>query len=103
MAVTRAQAMTANEFHDGCRCTIGPRGGIDFTPSVWRRNGQTQTWKTRPDDFRTPVKFGMHDYGQITPDNAQLVSVADECPVCAAVAAYYSDHKDIDRLRADLA
>jgi hypothetical protein len=33
---------------------------------VARRNGQTQLWKTRPGDFRIPIKCGMHSYGEIT-------------------------------------
>lgn len=30
-----------------------------------RRNGKTQTWKTRPDDFSIPVKYGFKGYAQI--------------------------------------
>ena len=30
-----------------------------------RRNGKTQTWKTRPGEFRVPVKCGMYTYGEI--------------------------------------
>jgi hypothetical protein len=103
MAITKEQAITEREFHDGCRCTVGPKGGIKHTPSVWRRNGSTQTWKTRPEDFRIPVKYGMYDYGQITQNEAHLVFTESDCPVCAAVNAYYRDHRDIDRLRAELA
>lgn len=35
---------------------------------VWRvrRNGKTQTWKTRPTDFRIPVKIGYREYHEIT-------------------------------------
>lgn len=33
-----------------------------------RRNGQTQTWKTRPNDFRVPVKAGFRTTGQFTQD-----------------------------------
>ena len=32
-----------------------------------RRNGKTQTWKTRPFDFRIPVKCGLRSCGQLTP------------------------------------
>ena len=35
------------------------------TPIRARRNGKTQTWKTRPGLFRIPIKIGMYDYGQI--------------------------------------
>lgn len=31
-----------------------------------RRNGKTRTWKTRPGEFRIPLKFGFYGYGQIT-------------------------------------
>ena len=30
-----------------------------------RRNGKTQRWKTRPNDFRIPIKFGLKNYGAI--------------------------------------
>lgn len=31
-----------------------------------RRNGKTQLWKTRPDDFRIPAKAGLRTTFQIT-------------------------------------
>lgn len=31
-----------------------------------RRNGKTQTWKTRPADYRIPVKAGLKSCGEIT-------------------------------------
>ena len=34
-----------------------------------RRNGATKTWKTRPSDFRIPVKAGLKSYGYIDQDN----------------------------------
>ncbi len=42
----------------------------DGSPLRARRNGKTQTWKTRPNDFRIPIKHGLYDYGNITQDNA---------------------------------
>lgn len=30
-----------------------------------RRNGATQLWKTRPSEFRIPVKAGLKAYGQV--------------------------------------
>ena len=36
-----------------------------------RINGKCQTWKTRPDDFRLPVKYGLKQCFYITPDNAK--------------------------------
>jgi hypothetical protein len=34
---------------------------------MWRvrRNGKTQTWKTKPGHFRIPIKMGLRNYGQI--------------------------------------
>ena len=41
-----------------------------------RRNGATKTWKTRPTEFRIPIKHGMYDYGYITQaDHLEWVSV----------------------------
>ena len=36
--------------------------------NLWRvrRNGKTQLWKTRPDDFRIPIKAGLRATGSIT-------------------------------------
>ena len=34
-----------------------------------RRNGATKTWKTRPNDFCIPIKFGFKSYGYIDQDN----------------------------------
>lgn len=31
-----------------------------------RRNGKTQTWKTRPGEFRIPIKAGFRTCGEIT-------------------------------------
>jgi hypothetical protein len=31
-----------------------------------RRNGQTKRWKTRPEEFRIPIKMGLYNYGYIT-------------------------------------
>lgn len=35
-----------------------------------RRNGKTKTWKTRPNDFRIPVKYKFNKYGVIDHRNA---------------------------------
>ena len=40
------------------------------TGRKWRMNGKCQTWKTRPAEFRQPVKFGLYSYGAITHENA---------------------------------
>lgn len=36
-----------------------------------RRNGRTKYWKTRPNDFRIPVKYGMYTYLYIDQNNCE--------------------------------
>jgi hypothetical protein len=47
--------------------------GLMSSGRYWRarRNGATQTWKTRPGEFRIPVKLGLKIYGQLT-HNSQI-------------------------------
>lgn len=76
------EVMTATEFHEGeCFKTVGPRGGVKVSQVIWRRNGRTQTWKTRPDDFRIPVKWGLRGYDSITPANADRFHTNATCPL----------------------
>jgi hypothetical protein len=72
MTVTRAQALTANVFHEDHE----PAGKI----YAWRRNGRTQTWVTRPDDFRVPIKYGLKSYDQITAATAMNMHAEEDCP-----------------------
>lgn len=85
--VTRQQLTSAHwsaEFHytgrQECRLDVGPRGGVKVTVTRCRTNGALRTWKTRPNDFRLPIKHGMRDYGEIVPSNATHFHLASECP-----------------------
>ena len=51
----------------------------DRTPVRARRNGKTKTWKTRPDRFKIPVKYGLREcfYIQNFADDKQPAT-ADE-------------------------
>lgn len=62
--VTKEQAMTVNNF---THATVKDSKG---QPVKVRRNGKTQTWKTRPEEFRVPVKHGLNTFLYITQDNA---------------------------------
>jgi len=42
----------------------------DGTPMRCRVNGACKTWKTRPDEFRLPVKHGLKECFYIEPSNA---------------------------------
>lgn len=70
--LTKQQALTEREFH----AEHAPAAKID----TWRRNGATQTWVTRPEDFRLPVKYGLRQYGNITQANAYMYHAASDCP-----------------------
>ena len=37
----------------------------DGTPLRVRVNGRCKTWKTRPEEFRLPIKHGLYSHGQI--------------------------------------
>ena len=51
--------------------TVWIKGAYDSdgSPSKCRVTGKVQTWKTRPDEVRVPVKRGMREYGYITHRN----------------------------------
>jgi hypothetical protein len=69
---------------EGQPMTIIPRASIESalaegllwakmgSGSYWklRRNGQTQTWKTRPNDFSIPVKAGLKACGRVDHNSA---------------------------------
>jgi hypothetical protein len=81
-AITADDAMTVTYLHHGtCCATVGPRGGVTRKSEVWRRNGKTQTWKSRPGDYRLPVKHGLKSYDAITPQYADAVHDEQACPL----------------------
>lgn len=82
--ITRAQALSAQEFHqEPCYRSYGPRGGYTQRCVRVRRNGSTQTWKTRPTEWRLPVKYDIYARGQfsITQADADKWHAAEECPL----------------------
>ena len=46
------------------------------TPLRCRVNGSVQTWKTKPEEFKLPVKHGLRDCFYITNSNAAEWEVA---------------------------
>ncbi len=76
------QAASASYIHWGnCTRTIGPKGGVKEHSTVCKVNGSLKTWKTRPNDFRLPVKHGMRGYGEVTPENISQFHLESECPL----------------------
>lgn len=37
----------------------------------WRITGKVQTWKTRPEEFCVPIKYGLFTHGHLTQENAR--------------------------------
>jgi hypothetical protein len=59
-----------------------------------RRNGKTQTWKTRPGDFRIPVKAGLKSCGEVTHRSAvALISDSNWRNADFVVAAFDPNNK----------
>jgi len=56
-------------------------GGVKVSIVECRRNGAVKTWKTRPNDFRLPVKRGLWDYGYITHDDNARFHIEADCPI----------------------
>ena len=69
--ISKQQAETLDRFH-------AERPGRSC--EIWRRNGKTQTWKRSPGRFRTPVKWGLSSYMQLTDTNAHLFHSDQDCP-----------------------
>jgi hypothetical protein len=81
--LTMQEALEADYFHYGpvCAQIIGPRSGITYRVERYHRNGRTQTWRTRPTEYRVPVKYGLRGYGQITHHDADRFHPASRCPI----------------------
>lgn len=62
--ISKAEALTATHFEHV------KNKGSDKQPVRCRATGKCQVWVTRPNDFKLPVKHGMHNNFYITLDNA---------------------------------
>lgn len=92
--MTNEQALAlykGQEVHAGqCTRTVGPRGAVTFKHERWRVSGKVQTWKTRPGEFRIPVKHGLHANYAITQHNVSQWHVVYDCPALQQQAAAQS-------------
>lgn len=67
--ITKDEAMTAQHFeHYKAK-------NADGTALRCRAMGACKTWKTRPTEFKLPVKYGMYNSFYITQDNAHEWSI----------------------------
>lgn len=69
--ITKDQALTASNF------THVSKTNADKSPLRVRRTGKTQTWKTRPNEFKVPVKYGLYEHTYITNANAHEWNVQE--------------------------
>ncbi len=65
--VTKEQAVASQYRQEFTHTTIK---NADGTAARCRVNGQCKVWKTRPDEFKLPVKHGLYECFYITQDNA---------------------------------
>jgi hypothetical protein len=78
--ITRDQAVRGGTFHfTAAEGQVNGRG----RPRVerWRSNGQCKLWKTRPGEFRLPIKHGLYAYSYLTEVNAEAFHHEDDCPL----------------------
>jgi len=54
----------------------------DGTCQRWHVNGAVQTWVTRPDHVKVPIKHGMYSYSYLTQSNMHLFHKYGTCPKC---------------------
>ena len=62
--VTKQQAINGTSFES---VSLKDSRG---NPVKCRANGKCKVWKTRPEEFKLPVKYGIHVYFYITHENA---------------------------------
>lgn len=65
--LTKDQALTLRHGQTLHHVSLKNR---DKTPLRARVNGACKTWKTRPDEFRLPVKYGLRECFYIDHNNA---------------------------------
>jgi len=76
MAITLEQfeaARHGQEFHHNTQ------KNADGTCQRWRKNGAVKTWKTRPGEFRVPVKHGLKNCDYITEREAADFHLPEDC------------------------
>jgi hypothetical protein len=69
-SLTRESILNASEFWSRLM------RNADGSPARCRKSGKMQVWKTRPEDFSQPVKYGLKESFRLTPANVQDWTVA---------------------------
>jgi hypothetical protein len=83
--ITKLHAMNlavGTELHYGtCQKHVGVRGGVKLNITRVRVSGQCKTWKTRPNEFRLPIKYGLYDSWAIDQYNGVNFHLPSDCPI----------------------
>lgn len=64
-----------------CTLIFGPKGGSKLFIVKVRVSGKCQIWKTRPNEFRLPVKRGLYEHSSVTHLNKDDFYLTAECPL----------------------
>lgn len=75
--ITKEQAL---ELNGNSEIYLKGYYNADGSPCRWRINGKIKTWKTRPNEFKLPLKHGLYDYNYLTDENNHKFSI--EMPEC---------------------
>lgn len=67
--VATAPALTPRDIINGREFWHRIERNTDGTPLRCRPNGKPKFWKTRPHDFKLPVKYGLKNCFYLTPAN----------------------------------
>ena len=71
MKITNMATNLTKENNEGVHCFYHKAAkNPDKSRLRARRNGKTKYWKTRPDNFKIPVKYGLYQYFYIDENNA---------------------------------
>jgi hypothetical protein len=73
--VTKEQAMTCIWFREIKEVMIDPPLNTLTKKVKWRANGECKTWKSRPNEFRLPVRRGLNNFSYIDHTNCHLMEV----------------------------
>ena len=67
--ITKDIAINSRHRQEFQHKTAKYKGRNNHLPIRCRVNGKCKTWKTRPNDWELPVKFGLRDCFYISPAN----------------------------------
>ena len=48
----------------------------------WRVSGKVKLWKTRPNELKVPIKYGLYQNSYLTEKLLDIVHLESECPLC---------------------